>query len=220
MNSVKISRVKSLTKSTSRAHGPAGRLAPFGPAPLLEGEDAAAYDELLTGISAAVKPADIFEDIWIHDIVGLQWELLRLRRLKVGLMSSTAHEGLTQVLLPLLDAVEEVDFEISAYARAKGLAVDWARRKPRAIKQVDRILASADLTMDAVMARTLFGHLDRIERIEHMIAMTEARRNAVLREIDRHRTTLAHALRRTVEQIEDGGYQVLDTQTPERTKAP
>src|SRR5262249_11588094 len=36
-----------------------GRLALFGPPPLLEGEDTAAYDELLARISGAVKPADI-----------------------------------------------------------------------------------------------------------------------------------------------------------------
>jgi hypothetical protein len=35
-----------------------GRLALFGPPPLLEGEDTAAYDELLARISGAVKPAD------------------------------------------------------------------------------------------------------------------------------------------------------------------
>jgi hypothetical protein len=32
-----------------------GKLALFGPAPLIEGEDVGAYDELLTGISSTVK---------------------------------------------------------------------------------------------------------------------------------------------------------------------
>jgi hypothetical protein len=52
------------TNPTSGAPGPAARLDIFGPPPLIEGEDAAAYDELLVRISAAVKPADILEDIW------------------------------------------------------------------------------------------------------------------------------------------------------------
>jgi hypothetical protein len=43
-----------------------------------------------------------------------------------------------------------------------------------------------------------------------MIAMAEARRDAMLREIERHRATLANTLRRTVEQIEEGEYQVVD----------
>jgi hypothetical protein len=49
-----------------------------------------------------------------------------------------------------------------------------------------------------------------VERIEHMIAMAEARRNVVLREIDRHRETLAHAPRRAVRQLEHDEIQVID----------
>jgi hypothetical protein len=51
--------------------------------PLLEGEDAAAYDELLVRISGAVKPTDIFEEIRIREIVDLVWGAFRLRRLKL-----------------------------------------------------------------------------------------------------------------------------------------
>jgi hypothetical protein len=50
----------------------------FGPPPLLEGEETAAYDELLVRISGAVNPADIFEEIWVRDLVDLVWEALRL----------------------------------------------------------------------------------------------------------------------------------------------
>ena len=50
---------------------------PFGPAPLIEGEDAGVYDELLLRISAAVRPHDIFEEIWVRDIVDLVWEAFR-----------------------------------------------------------------------------------------------------------------------------------------------
>jgi hypothetical protein len=55
-----------------------------GPPPLIEGEDAAAYDELLVRISAAVKPADILEDIWVREIVDLVWSAFRLRRFKTS----------------------------------------------------------------------------------------------------------------------------------------
>ena len=43
----------------------------FGPAPLLDGEDPAAYDELLARVSGAVKPSDILEEIWVRDVVDL-----------------------------------------------------------------------------------------------------------------------------------------------------
>ena len=70
------------TEITTTESRPAAELAPFGPAPLIEGEDGAAYDELLARVSTAINPADILEDIWVRDLVDLLWEILRLRRLK------------------------------------------------------------------------------------------------------------------------------------------
>src|SRR2546421_676247 len=81
-----------LRRSTSADKGrPARRSVPFGPPPLIEGEDAAAYDELLTCVSAAVNPADILEDIWVRDIVDFVWNAFRLRRLQANLITASAY---------------------------------------------------------------------------------------------------------------------------------
>ena len=61
------SRVASGSKALSRN-------SIFGPAPLLDGEDASAYDELLASVSSAVKPTDIIEKILVRDGVDLTWE--------------------------------------------------------------------------------------------------------------------------------------------------
>jgi hypothetical protein len=62
-------------KSTSKTKiaapsvpGQAQRLLLFGPPPLLEGEDAAAYDQLLARICAAAKPVDIIDEIMSRKI--------------------------------------------------------------------------------------------------------------------------------------------------------
>ena len=178
----------------------------MGPAPLFEGEATAAYDELLVRVSGAVKPADIFEEIWVRDIVDLVWEALRLRRLKANLMTAMAYRGLEQILKPLVGFLEE-----------EGLAKAWAARDQNAIKRVDKVLASAGLTMDAVMAQTLSISLDDIERIDRMIATAEVRRNAILREVDRHRTTWGHELRRAAQQAEEAGFELIEAQS-DKTK--
>ena len=185
---------------------PATPLALLGPAPLFEGENTAAYDELLARISGAVKPADIFEEIWVRDLVDLVWEALRLRRLKANLMTATAYSGLEQILKPLVGFMEEGK-----------LAKAWAARDQGAIKRVDKLLASAGLTMDAVMAQTLSISLDDIERIDRMIATAEVRRNAILREVDRHRTTWGQELRRAAQQAEEGGFKLIEAQS-DKTK--
>ena len=176
------------------------RLAWLGPPPLFEGEDTVAYDELLARISGAMKPADIFEEVWVRDIVDLSWEVLRLRRLKASLMTATAYEGLHKILEPFLELYDERD----------QLVRGWAARHKTAIKQVDRLLASAGLTMDAVMAQTLLTNLDHIERMERLIATAEARRDAILCEVERHRATWGQELRRAVQQAEDAEIKVIE----------
>ena len=91
-------------------------------------------------------------------------------------------------------------------------------RKRYAVDKVNRILASANLTLEAVIAHTLPGNIDFIERIGRLIAGAEARRNAILREIDRHRESLARPLRRNLEQIE-GEYQVVRAKSAEENNA-
>jgi len=79
-----VAFVSGTNKSKIEIAAPTGpgrvqRLALFGPLILLEGEDAAAYDELLARIFAAVKPVDIIEEMFVADLVSLEWEVLRLR---------------------------------------------------------------------------------------------------------------------------------------------
>jgi hypothetical protein len=181
------------------------RLALFGPAPLLEGEDSAAYDELLARISSTIKPADILEEMWVRDVVDLSWENFRLRRLKSNLLNANAHRGLKTVLE-----------SITSPGVAILLPQKWAARDADAIEQVDELLASSDLTMDAVMAETLSYIIDDFERIDRLIMHTEARRNAILREVDRYRTSLGQALRRATNDIENS--QILEISAQEITE--
>jgi hypothetical protein len=198
---------KSVARPTIAANTSKGRLAPFGPSPLIEGEDPASYDDHFARISAALRPTDILEEILVRDVVDLDWDVIRVRRLKAHLLSSSAYKGLIEVLRPLICSDDDfLDKNI------EGLALAWVRRDPSAIKEVDEILASADLTMDAVMAHTLSQNLHAIERFEHMIAMAESRRNAILRELDRHRADHAQGRRRPPPQIEDGECQVIDSE--------
>jgi hypothetical protein len=177
---------------------PIERWGSFGPPPLFDGENTQSYDELLARISAAVKPADILEEIWVRDIVDLAWEALRLRKLKASLMTATSYRGLEEVLKPLVGFLQWEDLEKA-----------WAARDKDAIKQVDELLASAGLTMNAVMAQTLSHNLDVIERIDRMIASAEARRNASLRELDRHRAWGQH-LREDVRHDEAVDFKVIE----------
>ena len=56
-----------------------------------------------------------------------------------------------------------------------------------------------------------------MEPVQHLITIAENRRNSSLREIDRRRTVLGEALRRSVQEVEAHEFEVIET-TPAKGK--
>ena len=75
----------------------------FGPPPLLDGEDEAAYDEFYGHVCAAVKPVDVIDEMLIEDIVALELEILRCRRWKSSRIQQRGLEALEDFLRNELD---------------------------------------------------------------------------------------------------------------------
>jgi len=134
--------------------------------------------------------------------VDLTLEVFRLRRLTANLIKANEYQGLRETLAPLVGR-----------SQAETLAEGWAARKSDVIEEVNKTLTSAGLTNDTILAQTFSLKVNDIERIQNMIALAEARRNATLREIDRHRQTLGQKLRRAAQQIEDGEFRVIEHAT-------
>jgi hypothetical protein len=102
--------------------------------------------------------------------------------------------------------------------QAKELAQEYIQHKPTATKLVDKLLARANLSIDALMVPELTGALDTIERIDRLITIAENRRNAMLREIDRRRAALGEALRRKLQEVE-GEFEVIDKKPDAKSAA-
>ena len=117
---------------------------------------------------------------------------LRLRRLKMQLLTASAYEGMHAILCRFLD-----------WQFSEQVARQWALREQAAVTKAEAVLASAGLSSEAVTAQTLALKIDIVERIDRMMVTAEARRNSVLREIERHRASFARTLRRAVQDVED-----------------
>jgi hypothetical protein len=183
---------------------PSGEPDFFGPPPLIKGENPADYQALLKRVSIAVQPKDVLDEIWVRDIVDLYWEMLRLRRLKAGLLNASMGDGLRAVLGSLRSTG-------SSSLTTEALVQSWLNGSPDSRKKVEQSLAAAGFSMDVVAAAALSKKLDEFERIDVMITRAEARRNNALREIDRHRATLGAALRAAVDDAEDAEFTDVET---------
>jgi hypothetical protein len=151
--------------------------APLPPPSLVNGEDAATYAQLAARIRAAVAPANIIEEIFARDVADLTWDVVRLRRLKAGLFTVGASDGMAQILSGL------EKYAINGQHRAR----DWAARKPDAVNAVNTQLSAAGLDMGDVVTSTFAARIDQFDRIERMLAAAEVRRAAALDAIDDRR---------------------------------
>ena len=95
-----VKRARGNAKATSKSKTVAlvpAQVMLFGAPQLLEDEDAAAYDGLLARFRAAAKPVDIIDEMFIVDVVALEWEVLRWRRLKLGLIQGRAFKPICAI---------------------------------------------------------------------------------------------------------------------------
>ncbi len=176
----------------------------FGPPPLLEGEDAAAYDELLTFICNAVKPIDFIEEIWARDLTDLAWSFFRLRRIQAAFLTAKVSENTSKAADEEAASLAEAEAQLMQGAEKEEMdrllhdnSLSWQElvsQNPQANQRFQKIWTSvkSNLDMDLIQAKVMIHEIDTIERIEHLITVTEQRFAAILREIDRHRVMVRH----------------------------
>src|SRR4029453_8977503 len=89
--------------------------------PLLITESADEFDALRDTFEQEIKPHGIIEQMYVHDICAIVWEILRLRRCKVVIINSAFRSALEELLKQLLREPgqhEEVEDEAEALAQA------------------------------------------------------------------------------------------------------
>jgi hypothetical protein len=194
---------------------PNRNLAFLGSPPLVPGEDASAYERLLTIVTNTVKPIDCVEVILIRDFVDEEWEILRYRRATANLIKAAKAEALADALRQATSQ----DFSFDDQAPEK-LALGWTKGDQDAIEKVQTLLDPAELTEDAIIARAVSLKLNDVERLDRMVMTKEARRNNALEETERHRANFGARLRRAAEQVEDADFCVIEESPAGEKRAP
>src|SRR5262245_28014456 len=130
----------------TRAIIPRRRSRLFGSALLLKGEDAAAYESLFAGIHAAVKPVDTVDEMFVVDVVELEWEVLRWRRWKTTLLRGCQCDAVKEVL------ERRLNFDQYAEDFAKDLSKVLKDYLPRGHKDIAEQIAQACARNDPLTA--------------------------------------------------------------------
>ena len=101
MQNVKPTDLPCVSDHLSPVSAVVNRVVSIAPAPLLPGEQEADYAEFALAIVKAAHPKDAIEDLLTRDVIDLSWEVLRLRRLKAGLLRGAISSSIYQVMCRL-----------------------------------------------------------------------------------------------------------------------
>jgi hypothetical protein len=210
----KVDLLPNKSAQTTRQHGEAFKI-PFEIAPFLKErpvireESAEDYDAMLFRIAENVVPDNLIEWMWVKDTAELVWETQRARRARrellelefaddiIGYLGGAQHRFESQlkytetspeeaeIIQSLLEKLQEAIWESKS-----GLPKSWRRTVPK-------LLAECGVPFDEqrVWAEAQLSSLERLQPLDQYIASLDARRDALFREIERRRETIARRLR-------------------------
>ena len=173
-----------------------------GPPTLYPGEDRDRYDKLFNSVADAVNPADIFEQIWVRDIVDQTWEVWRYRQQSADLIAAKEQTALERVLRQILGK-DPMGFEGFGMTEPERMAWKYASNDKETVARVDELLKSTRAGWKAVYAEALTSCIDEIESLNQMMVSAELRRNATLRLIENRRATFGQRMRDAIEQVDE-----------------
>jgi hypothetical protein len=156
-------RVKPKNKRAS-VPSPAAPVVPFGPPPVIVGEDPEVYNGVLERVFDDLKPRNYFEENCATAYAYQQWKIDGLRHGKASYLNRHAGDGLKLVLEPLLDYEPVPDEE-----KEKDGIAGWERQ----LEEIDPFKENAEIEY-----RTIEVYLRRLRSAVN--AKQEAARDAKL----------------------------------------
>ena len=158
---------------------------------LLITESAEDFAALIEALMEEIKPRGIIERLYVADVAGLVWEILRLRRCKVAIVNTAFKKALSEIVYRLADEPELDTPEREWYETTLD---DWFS-KPEARKEVLELLAEFRLDESAIEAEAIRSVFSELEVLDKMLTLQESRRNKALRSIADYRDGFAKQLR-------------------------
>ena len=169
--------------------------------PLLITESADEFDAVRDAFEQEIKPHGIIEQMYVHDISSIVWEILRLRRCKAVIINSAFRSALQNLLKQLLRQPGQYEYEVEDEAEA--LAQAWFTDQ-EAKKRISELLSRVELDESAIEAEAIRRSSSDLELLDRMLTSLESRRNKALGCVAEYRASLAHQLRESADRIIDG----------------
>jgi hypothetical protein len=146
----------------------------LGAPPLIPGESARDYQQLLTAVKDVIKPVDFLEDMWIRDIVDSEWEIIRGRCIKADFITHR---------------YEQARLISTQTGNPKGKLASIVAINIKTIERIDRMVMTMEARRNAAYREIERHRIGLGERLRRAVEQVE---DAEFREVDETPTLVPH----------------------------
>jgi hypothetical protein len=166
---------------------------------LLSTESRDEFLKLRDDVYAEFQPDGPIEQMFVNDVVALTWEIMRVRRLKAGLINGALRTALEKVIAQILP-YEDFENGLGRDRAATELAHQWFTSD--AVKAtVAELLATYQLDLTTIEAQAYCQCAEALEGLDRWLMMLMARWDKALLGLATYRQSMAKLLRRRTEEI-------------------
>ncbi len=190
---------------------------------LLRSECEHEFDELLHALSGEIQPRGIVENLYVEEIAGIIWDILRLRRCKVTIMNMSFEKALHKLISSHLKmrrpAREEesktVPFSLTELWQPPTKSeIERSKKIDRLVRgwftsnegkqKVLSILRRSHLDESVIDAEVIRASFPDLQLLEKLLISLEARRDRSLRRMMEYRESFAGRVRTSTGRIIEG----------------
>lgn len=157
--------------------------------PIMAGENPAEYQQLIELVHEDVQPRDLQEWLLAGDIVHAEWELLRLRGMKVSMLHATLPRAMSALIA---DAQDLVKVETEWVASVRKFLMGMLAGDEQAKQKLEQLLGAYGLSLDVVTAATFEETIRSQVHTDRMVEAAYERRNAAYAGLERRRARKAN----------------------------
>jgi hypothetical protein len=146
-----------------------------------------------------ITPKGIIEEGWVNDLAAVEWDIMRLHRIKAEILNAAFYQALQEIL----KQVWSEDFD-DFFARDRAIAdLAWQclGNNSDAKEKVSQLLGQHQLDETAIEAEAFRMRAQDLERLDFMLSRAELRREKLLTAIAVFRQQLGKLVRQVSDQL-------------------
>lgn len=168
----------------------------LAPTHTIRGEDIDAYDALTDQFTAAIRPRDFVEWMWVRDLTDQTWEELRAKRARAVRLKLAKRDTVELIMKSHYPANTHKSAEMELEIQQDVSDILMGEEIPKAgFDELRKMFGIKGFDNFGAVYQSCLSDMERLQRIADR---ANARRNMTLREIDRRRDAAARRARDTV----------------------